>query len=168
MPFYDVVDNDGLAQASAELRRTPGAEHNLPARYFLYVGRLAPEKNLGTLLEAYFAYRAAGGSWSLVLVGDGPERAQLLEQAAAFPYVCDVHFCGHRGSVELPPYYAFAGCFVLPSTREPWGLVVNEAMACGDRLPELGLRGRPGRARRKRAALRPGRSRGVAARACAH
>jgi glycosyltransferase involved in cell wall biosynthesis len=36
-----------------------------------------------------------------------------------------------KTAAGLIPYYAFAGCFVLPSTREPWGLVVNEAMAAG-------------------------------------
>ena len=42
-----------------------------------------------------------------------------------------VRFEGLKSVRELPPYYAFARCFVLPSTREPWGLVVNEAMASG-------------------------------------
>ena len=42
-----------------------------------------------------------------------------------------VHCVGFKNGEELIPYYAFAGSFVLPSTREPWGLVVNEAMACG-------------------------------------
>jgi glycosyltransferase involved in cell wall biosynthesis len=42
-----------------------------------------------------------------------------------------VNFAGLKTAKETVLYYAFAGCFVLPSTREPWGLVVNEAMASG-------------------------------------
>ncbi len=134
MGFYDVVNNAGLRRAAAELRRTGRAAYRLPERYFLYVGRLAPEKNIGGpggLVQAYLAYRNAGGRWPLVLVGDGPEREALARQAAGSLYAKDIHFAGHKGSAELGLYYAFAGCFVLPSTREPWGLVVNEAMACG-------------------------------------
>ncbi len=137
MRFYDVVDNAGLGRAATQLRRTGRrghADYGLPERYFLYVGRLAPEKNIGGpggLLGAYLAYRNVGGRWPLVLVGDGPERETLARQAANSPYAKDIHFAGHKGSAELGPYYAFAGCFVLPSSREPWGLVVNEAMACG-------------------------------------
>jgi 1,2-diacylglycerol 3-alpha-glucosyltransferase len=126
---YDVVDNDGLYRRAQQLRREASAP--LRTRYFLYVGRLAAEKNLTGLLEAYFAYRKQGGHWSLILVGDGSERSTLTRQAARSAYGADVHMVGHKGSSELPLYYAFAGCFVLPSTREPWGLVVNEAMACG-------------------------------------
>ena len=131
--FYDVVDNAGLSGRSAEVRRlsTP-EEASLPAQpYFLYVGRLAPEKNVGGLLEAWLGYRASGGTWPLVLVGDGPLAPSLREAAASSAHADAVHFAGHHGSASLPQFYAFAGCFVLPSTREPWGLVVNEAMACG-------------------------------------
>jgi len=46
-----------------------------------------------------------------------------------------VHFAGFKDGQFLLPYYSFAGCFILPSIREPWGLVVNEAMASG--LPVL-------------------------------
>ena len=129
--FYDVVDNEGLYLRCHALQREPRHSYGLPGRYFLYVGRLAAEKNLGGLLDAYLWYRAAGGAWSLVLVGDGPERSELESRAASSAFSPDIHFAGHKGSAELPLYYAFAGCFVLPSTREPWGLVVNEAMACG-------------------------------------
>ena len=127
--FYDVVDNDRLYHRAQQLRRAGGAQ--LPARYFLYVGRLAPEKNLAGLLAAYQRYRAGGGSWALILAGDGAERARLTAQATSSGYAADIHFAGHKSSAELPLYYAFASCFVLPSTREPWGLVVNEAAACG-------------------------------------
>ncbi|GAC1355888.1 MAG: glycosyltransferase family 4 protein [Acidobacteriaceae bacterium] len=133
--FYDVVDNQTIADQVSLLRRQPPADLNLPSSYFLYVGRLAPEKNVRALVEAWLAYRASGGSWSLVLVGDGPEAPSLRALAQASPFAQDLHFAGHKGSRDLAPFYAFAGCFVLPSSREPWGLVVNEAMAAG--LPVL-------------------------------
>ncbi|HEY1947899.1 MAG TPA: glycosyltransferase [Bryobacteraceae bacterium] len=130
--FYDIVDNDFFQGRSQALRNhCTAADFDLPAQYFLYVGHIAEEKNVAGLLEAYFRYRAAGGDWSLVFVGDGPQLRQLRERAAASAFHVDVYFEGLRGTPDLPQYYGFAGCFVLPSTREPWGLVVNEAMACG-------------------------------------
>ena len=152
--FYDVVDNRSIADRTGQLRaearqaQTLGDQNlnvqnprtqdpqtrqlspkHLPAPYFLYVGRLSPEKNVSGLLQAWLAYRSEGGSWPLVLVGDGQEATALRALATSSAFASEVHFAGHKGSHDLPPYYAFAGCFVLPSSREPWGLVVNEAMA---------------------------------------
>ena len=134
---YDVVDNTLFSEGTAALRATSSAAAQaLPETpFFLYVGRLADEKNIPGLLQAWLAYREQGGTWPLMLVGDGPGAATLKATAAASPFVADVHFPGLRTSRQLLPYYAFAGCFVLPSTREPWGLVTNEAMAAG--LPVL-------------------------------
>ncbi len=128
--FYDVVDNEFFSERSQAIRRhSAPADFDLPEHYFLYVGRLAEEKNVRGLIDAYLEYRLAGGSWSLVLVGDGPNRKVLEGMATACGYGSDIRFEGLRSTAELPEYYAFAGCFVLPSTREPWGLVANEAMA---------------------------------------
>jgi 1,2-diacylglycerol 3-alpha-glucosyltransferase len=129
--FYDVVDNKFFREKTTVLRRQSPTNFDLPKRYFLYIGRLAPEKNIDGLLAEWIDYRDSGGTWPLVLVGDGPSREALLHISAASAYALDVHFVGLKTSSELPLYYAFAGCFVLPSTREPWGLVVNEAMASG-------------------------------------
>ena len=130
--YYDVVGNDFFYTECLALRRARvAAEFGLPSRYFLYVGRLAPEKNVDGLLEAYCDYRQGGGSWPLVIVGDGPLALTLRARAEACPFAAEIVFAGHKGHRELPPYYAFASCFILPSTREPWGLVVNEAMASG-------------------------------------
>lgn len=107
------------------------ADHGLPEEYLLYVGRLSPEKNVHGLLRAWAAYRANGGHRSLLLVGDGELAGSLRTAAAATGFGENVHFAGHKSSRELWPYFAYASAFVLPSTREPWGLVVNEAMAAG-------------------------------------
>ena len=131
MGSYDVVDNSFIEQAVGTLREQAAKPHDLPNRYFLYVGRLAPEKNIESLLREWTSYREAGGSWPLVLVGDGASAEGLRSAVAASLYASDVHFAGHKGYLDLALYYAFAACFVLPSTREPWGLVVNEAMAAG-------------------------------------
>ncbi len=131
---YDVVDNqfyiNGVQEAASQGRPT-----GWPKEYFLYVGRLASEKNLPMLLRSFAAYRRSGGTWSLVLVGDGPDRAELEALAAREGIADEVRFEGQRATEAILPYYAFAGCFVLPSLREPWGLVVNEAMAAG--LPAI-------------------------------
>ncbi len=134
--FYDVVDNSMYADGVAALRSSgAAADHNLPPNYFLFVGRLAQEKNVFKLLAAWLIYRFQGGTWPLVLAGDGPERSMLQTFVEISPFARDVHFAGLLNSKEILPLYAFASCFVLPSTREPWGLVVNEAMAAG--LPVL-------------------------------
>ena len=97
----------------------------------MYVGRYSPEKNLLRLLEAYGLYRQGSATkWSLVLVGDGPQRSEL-ERFVSRSGLEGVLFKRFAPIQDLPTYYALAGCFILPSTVDPWGLVVNEAMACG-------------------------------------
>ena len=134
--YYDVVDNDSFSSQTTQLRSAK-MQSIAVARspYFLYVGRLSPEKNVEGLLAAWLLYRNQGGQWPLVLVGDGPSATKLRNQAGESDLSAEVHFSGLCSSLELPPFYAFAGCFVLPSTREPWGLVINEAMASS--LPVL-------------------------------
>jgi glycosyltransferase involved in cell wall biosynthesis len=131
MRFYDVVDNSYFRTKSAELRQQNAADFALPGGFFLYVGRLSEEKNVDGLIGEWNVYRDADGSWPLVIVGNGPAAGDLQLRASQSPFGSDIHFAGLKGFRELPMFYAFANCFVLPSTREPWGLVVNEAMAAG-------------------------------------
>lgn len=107
---------------SVRQRLAPGAD-----RILLYVGRLAPEKRVDLLLEAFREVRAlARERVVLVLVGDGPA-APALRRAA----VPDVRFTGYLRGVELAEAYAAGDLFVFPSDTETFGNVVAEAMASG-------------------------------------
>ncbi|BBI70588.2 hypothetical protein HAALTHF_05680n [Vreelandella aquamarina] len=111
------------AHRSAELRKQWGVSEHQPVA--LYVGRLAPEKNLALLQETLQAMRNVRPDMAQVIVGDGPGRAQLEK---ALP---DAHFTGFVDKHELACHYASADMFVFPSLSETWGNVVTEAMASG-------------------------------------
>jgi glycosyltransferase involved in cell wall biosynthesis len=83
-----------------------------------------------TLLDAFATVKRQFQDVALVLVGYGPQQAEL-EWLVAEKHLEDVHFIGHAEVDDMPNLYALADIFVLPSTEETWGLVVNEAMACG-------------------------------------
>lgn len=106
-------------------------ELGLPDRFCLYVGRLVRAKGVADLLQAYAALDPEiREQLGLVFVGDGPMRAELEADArSVFPG--SVHFAGFVDRDELAAYYALAECLVLPTHSDTWGLVVNEAMACG-------------------------------------
>jgi len=136
---YDVVDNAHFAEGADKARKRDSSLRNewgLPERYVLTCCRFVEKKNLRRLIDGYAEYRRqANTPRALVLVGDGPRREALEERVASLGLDDDVHFSGFCQYDELPPYYGLADAFVLPSTHEQWGLVVNEAMAAG--LPVL-------------------------------
>jgi glycosyltransferase involved in cell wall biosynthesis len=130
----NAVDIDLFAGKEERIRQTAErvrGELALPPRYFLFVGRLVKSKGVVDLIEAYRdlapELRAAV---SLVFAGDGPMRAEL-EALARDIYPGSVHFSGFVHRDELASYYGLAECLVMPTHTDPWGLVVNEAMACG-------------------------------------
>lgn len=130
----DAVDVELYATLAHQARqRAPEvrARHALPLRYFLYAGRLVPEKGIFDLLAAYAKLEEGERSHiGLVFAGDGGSRSQLAERAAAIRPGC-VQFCGFVHREELAELYALAEALVFPTHSDPWGLVVNEAMACG-------------------------------------
>lgn len=123
------IDNQRFAQQAAAadveaLRRDLGLPSHRPV--ILYAGKLIPRKHPLTLLRAWKLGHWKGERPALVYVGDG-EMLDVLQSQAEDGVV----FAGFRNQSELPAFYALADIFVLASEAEPWGLAVNEAMACG-------------------------------------
>ena len=114
----------------AGARRDVVREHaSLEGCVFLCVGRLWSGKGLDTLLEAYAALAAASSSpVSLLLVGDGPDEARYRARAGSLP---NVVFAGFAEGADLAAWYAAADVFVFPTLGDPYGHVIQEAMACG-------------------------------------
>jgi len=133
---YDAIGNEYFQQAADAIRN--GCEVDLSKLgirnrpYFLASNRFIPRKNLDRLVIAYAKYRREIGSdaWDLVLLGDGPKREAIRKQIID-SQVDGVFLPGLRNIFELPAYYTLASCFVHPALQDQWGLVVNEAMACG-------------------------------------
>ena len=114
-------------QRSEALRNTWGAARD--DFVALYVGRLAPEKNLDVLVASFASIKASRPNARFVVVGDGPARAELAHR---MPYAV---FAGQRRGEDLAAHYASADLFVFPSLTETFGNVTVEAMASG--LPVL-------------------------------
>ncbi|WP_332673341.1 glycosyltransferase family 4 protein [Aromatoleum sp.] len=91
----------------------------------LSVGRVAPEKNLSLLIEAFEAIRGVRPDARLVIVGDGPLRRPLQGKHPNY------HFAGTRRGADLAAHYASADMFLFPSLSETFGNVTLEAMASG-------------------------------------
>lgn len=94
-------------------------------RAFLFVGRLAGEKGIETLREAYLLYRRASRSpWPLSIAGTGALASRLEE-------VEGVRMLGFVQPQELPTVFAGHACLIAPSLREPWGVQIAEGATAG-------------------------------------
>jgi glycosyltransferase involved in cell wall biosynthesis len=134
------VDNARFAEGAESWRNKPPGEDACtrfgldPARTtFLFSGKFVEKKRPGDLIEAIRNLGPeARRRVQALMVGGGPLEGQLREAAAGLPVV----FAGFLNQSEIPAAYSASDCMVLPSDHgETWGLVVNEAMACG--LPVL-------------------------------
>jgi glycosyltransferase involved in cell wall biosynthesis len=130
----NAVDIQAFARLGETARLPASRERThlcLPERYFLFVGRLVREKGVMDLLNAYRTMPAEMRERiGLVFAGDGAMRAEL-EATSRDIYPGTVHFTGFVDRDGLASYYGLAECLVLPTYSDTWGLVVNEAMACG-------------------------------------
>ena len=92
--------------------------YELPRPIWVYVGRVAVEKNIEEMLGLDLP-------GSKVIIGDGPDKERMEK---AYP---DSHFLGYRFGSELASHLAGADLFVFPSKTDTFGIVMLEAMACG-------------------------------------
>jgi len=127
------VDNDFWSSPDVSPPSAPSWPREAELR-FLFVGRPAPEKGVPVLVAAWRAARLTTPAAALILAGVGARRVHLngLPEAPAAPIVC----LDPLEPVELRNVYAACHVLVVPSIptrtfREPWGLVVNEAMNRG-------------------------------------
>lgn len=97
----------------------------LPPEAFVFAGRLVPDKAIDVLADGYGRYRdAVDDPWPLLVAGIGPDEHLLTS-------LDGVELLGFVQPPDLPEVFARAGCLVLPSRFEPWGVVVHEAAAAG-------------------------------------
>lgn len=128
------VDNERFAEGC---RLEPGECEAMRERLgiardavvFVFSAKLVERKDPMTLLRAFERMRSRGRA-ALLFLGDGELREQL--EAYAREHALEaVRFAGFVNQTELPKYYGAGDVLVLPSTYEPRGAVINEAMACG-------------------------------------
>jgi glycosyltransferase involved in cell wall biosynthesis len=137
MPY--AVDNlffarraEDAAASEQQLRLELGLEPGHPV--ILFASKLQQRKHCDHLIEAYYSllrdHDTSGYKPYLVIVGSGEERANLEARCLDLG-LANVRFAGFQNQSALPRYFQLADVFVLPSRHEPWGLIVNEAMAAG-------------------------------------
>ena len=124
--YNPVLTRDFDHRAAASLNHAWFAAGTMPV--VLGVGRLVPEKDFGTLIKAFALLRQIMPC-KLILVGDGPARADLVRLCQDLGIATDVDFVGFQ---ENPlPYIRQAALLALSSTYEGFGNVLAEAMGCG-------------------------------------
>lgn len=120
---YTVPVPPGGSSEARDLRRRAGADEG--CFVFAFVGRLVPEKGVEDLLSAFEVLHRERPATLLMIAGTGP----LAVRAAAAP--SGVVYLGPQPYATLGAVYAAAQCIVVPSRKEPWGLVVNESLLAG-------------------------------------
>jgi glycosyltransferase involved in cell wall biosynthesis len=129
----NAVDNDFFTAGADRARELVGirADLGLPERYFLVAGRLVREKGVFDALEAYGRLSPdVREEVDLVFAGSGAAQQELAARSRSLS-PGRVRFAGFVDRSRLPAYYGLSDALVFPTHTDPWGLVVNEALACG-------------------------------------
>ena len=122
---WDVVDNNRFAEISSLIIHDDTKE-----KPFICVGRFIAEKNHQLLLEAYKLYQDEGGVRPLLLIGSGALQQTIQQQCEKLPNPNLVKVLPFQQLEKLALFYGQAHAVILPSQKDTWGLVINEAIAC--------------------------------------
>ena len=125
----DIVANDYFFQSKESDKKETVIQ--LPNFFFMTSCRFIEKKNLFFLIKVFEKFQRKIENWSLVLVGDGPLKEDLIRLSNQLNISEKVVFTGYQEYESISSIYNSASCFVLPSITEQWGLVVNEALASG-------------------------------------
>jgi glycosyltransferase involved in cell wall biosynthesis len=127
------VDTEHFSPVPPAMRSELRAQHGIPpdALVIIYTGRLAPEKSLHLLVEAFATVWRQRTQAYLVLVGDGPMRAALTEQTRRLGCQDNTRFVGSVAPSEIPRWLQMADVFALVSLSEGFPCALVEAMSAG-------------------------------------
>jgi len=127
----DTVDMDFFRQEAWSFKERPdfnSGRERFPNFLLLFVGQLIPRKGVIQVLKALAQLRDP--EIGLLVAGGGPQEKEL-KQFCDDQGLRNIYFEGFQQQDALPRYYALADALILPSFKEVWGLVVNEALASG-------------------------------------
>ena len=131
------VDTDAFAPCDGGRRQELRARLGIPAEaaVVIFVGRLAPEKELASLIGAFAAVVRRIPGALLILLGDGPTRGSLEERVGQLSLSASVRFAGNQPAAGIPEWLQAADLFTLVSSNEGFPCSLVEAMAAG--LPSV-------------------------------
>ena len=124
--IHNGIDLSELNRVSSDGNR----DGKIPERYLLTIAALNVKKGLDVLIKAFAQLKDTDLSLYLVLVGDGPLRAELEQLAAKLAMNDRIKFLGWRGRSQISKLLHGCEAFVLPSRSEPFGIAILEALAC--------------------------------------
>ena len=130
----NIVNNEMFIQKSSKFKKEKERfkqELNIQnEKIILFVGQLIKRKGVEYLIKAYKSLKGEYNDVCLVIIGDGVLKKEL-EEICIKEDIKDVHFTGWVPEEQKIIYYSIAELFVLPTLKDVWGLVINEAMDCG-------------------------------------
>lgn len=127
------ADTEGFEKKSTSISRANREQlkHHLgiKGKTILFIGRLVPLKGVDKLLEVWNDTLKTNNELTLLIVGDGPQKEDLINYCI-MQEMDNVRFTGGVSHDSLPNYLAISDVFIIPTLQDNWSLVVPEAMSC--------------------------------------